>query len=182
MKDPESITLEGVNFRRLISAKEIDDKISELAHQIRTNMGNADRPLFLCILKGAFVFASDLMRHYEGLCEVEFIRISSYSGSDSTGKVKTYPGMDFKRLEGRRVIVVEDIVDTGLTMSYLLKKLEQYNPKTLEVASLFVKRSRLRHNVKVDYSCLEIPDAFIVGYGLDYDGLYRNLPAIYVKE
>ena len=138
MRDPETLTLEGVNFRRLISAKEIDDKISEMATQIKANMGNTDRPIFLCILKGAFVFASDLVRHYDGLCEVEFIRISSYSGSDSTGKVKTYPGMDFKRLEGRRVIVLEDIVDTGLTMSYLLKKLETYNPKTLDVASLLV--------------------------------------------
>lgn len=182
MNDPETLSLEGINFRRLISAEEIDLKIQSLASQIKTNMGNADHPIFLCILKGAFVFASDLVRHYQGLCEVEFIRISSYSGSDSTGKVKTYPGMDFRRLRGRRVIVVEDIVDTGLTMSYLLKKLQHYGPKTLEVAALFVKRSRLCHDVRVDYSCFEIPDAFIVGYGLDYDGLYRNLPAIYVKE
>ena len=108
--------------------------------------------------------------------------MSSYNGANTTGKVTLYPGLDGEMLKGRRVVVVEDIVDTGLSMNYLLKDLRQYNPRTLDVAALFTKPSRLCHDVKVDYSCFEVPDAFIVGYGLDYDGLYRNLPAIYVKE
>ena len=182
MKDPEILKLNGASFRRLISAKEIDEKVAELAKQIRVDMGNAEVPVFLCVLKGAFVFAADLVRNYEGLCELQFLRMSSYNGANTTGKVTLYPGLDGEMLKGRRVVVVEDIVDTGLSMNYLLKDLRQYNPRTLDVAALFTKPSRLCHDVKVDYSCIEVPDAFIVGYGLDYDGLYRNLPAIYVKE
>ncbi|MBO4593124.1 MAG: hypoxanthine phosphoribosyltransferase [Bacteroidaceae bacterium] len=182
MNDPEIINLNNSTFRRLISAKEIEEKIALLAQQIRKDMGNAEVPVFLCILKGAFVFAADLVRNYDGLCELQFLRLSSYSGTDSTGEVKAYPGLDTDKLKGRRVVIVEDIVDTGLSMNYLLKDLRKYKPRTLDVAALFTKPSRLCHDVKVDYSCFEIPDAFIVGYGLDYDGLYRNLPAIYVKE
>ena len=182
MKDPETITLNGGTFKRLISAKEIEEKVVELAKQIRSDMGNAEVPVFLCILKGAFVFAADLVRNYDGLCEMQFLRLSSYSGANTTGKVTLYPGLDGEKLRGRRVVIVEDIVDTGLSMNYLLKDLRQYKPHTLDVAALFTKPSRLCHDVKVNYSCFEIPDAFIVGYGLDYDGLYRNLPAIYVKE
>ena len=182
MKDPEILKLNGASFRRLISAKEIDEKVAELAKQIRVDMGNAEVPVFLCVLKGAFVFAADLVRNYEGLCELQFLRMSSYNGANTTGKVTLYPGLDSEMLKGRRVEVVADIVDTGLSMNYLLKDLRQYNPRTLDVAALFTKPSRLCHDVKVDYSCFEVPDAFIVGYGLDYDGLYRNLPAIYVKE
>lgn len=182
MRDPEVIELNGSTFKRLISAKEIEEKIVLLARQIRSDMGNAEVPVFLCVLNGAFVFAADLVRNYEGLCEVQFLRMSSYSGTDSTGNVKMYPGLDGNKLKGRRVVVVEDIVDTGLSMNYLLKDLRQYQPRTLNLAALFTKPSRLCHDVKVDYSCFEIPDAFIVGYGLDYDGLYRNFPAIYVKE
>lgn len=182
MKDPERIQMNGSFFKRLISAQEIDEKIAVMAKQIKSDMGNAEIPVFLCILKGAFVFAADLVRNYEGLCELQFLRLSSYSGANSTGEVKKYPGIDLEKLRGRRVVIVEDIVDTGLSMNYLLKDLQQYEPKTLEIAAMFVKPSRLCHDVKVDYSCFEVPDAFIVGYGLDYDGLYRNLPAIYVKE
>ena len=182
MKDPETIKLNGGTFKRLISAKEIEEKVVELAKQIRSDMGNAEVPVFLCILKGAFVFAADLVRNYDGLCEMQFLRLSSYSGANTTGKVTLYPGLDGEKLRGRRVVIVEDIVDTGLSMNYLLKDLRQYKPHTLDVAALFTKPSRLCHDVKVNYSCFEIPDAFIVGYGLDYDGLYRNLPAIYVKE
>lgn len=182
MNDPIEIKHNGNTFKRLISAQEIDTKISALAKQIRNDMGNSEIPVFLCVLKGAFIFAADLVRHYKGSCEIQFVRLSSYCGTDSTGKVKAYPGLDAEKLKGRRVVIVEDIVDTGLSMSYLLKDLQQYEPRTIDVVALFVKPNRLCYDVKVGYSCFEIPDAFIVGYGLDYDGLYRNLPAIYVKE
>ena len=182
MNDPEIIKTNGATFKRLISAKEIEEKIVQLAQQIRNDMGNAEVPVFLCVLKGAFIFAADLVRNYNGLCELQFLRISSYNGADSTGKVTMYPGLDVDMIKGRRVVVVEDIVDTGLSMNCLLKDLREHEPRTLEVAALFTKPSRLCHDVKVDYSCFEIPDAFIVGYGLDYDGQYRNFPAIYVKE
>ncbi|MCH5178414.1 MAG: hypoxanthine phosphoribosyltransferase [Prevotellaceae bacterium] len=182
LNDPLQITLNGQIFKRLISAAEIEEKVAAMAAQIRADMGNAEVPVLLCILNGAFVFAADLVRYYEGLCELQFLRLSSYCGTDSTGKVTIYPGLDAEKFRGRRVVIVEDIVDTGLSMNRLLRELRQYEPRTIDVAALFTKPARLCHDVKVSYSCFEIPDAFIVGYGLDYDGLYRNLPAIYVKE
>ena len=182
MNDPEVLHLGGSEFRRMISAKEIQEKVNLLARQLKEDLGDDEPPLFICILKGSFVFVSDLVRAYDGLCEVEFIRLSSYSGTSSTGKVKTMLGMDFEKLRGRKVVIVEDIIDTGLTMQGILKQLEAYAPKSLDVASLFLKPSKLCHDVTVKYHCFVIPDEFIVGYGLDCDEIYRNLPAIYVKQ
>ena len=181
MGDPETTVLQGKVFERMISAAEINEKVVSLARQIKSDVGD-EVPLFLCILKGSFVFASDLMRAYDGLCEVEFVRLTSYQGTHSTGSVKTMLGMDFSKLNGRRVVVVEDIIDTGLTMQSLLGELQNHAPKTLNVATLFVKPEKLRCDIDIKYSCFDIPDAFIVGYGLDCDEKYRNLPAIYVLK
>jgi len=182
MKDPEVLNIAGDTFTMLISAAEIQEKTAQLAQVIKTDMGEDDIPLFVCVLKGGFIFASDLIRYYDGLCEIDFIRVSSYAGTESTGKIKTFPGMDFDKVKGRRVIIVEDIIDTGLSMSFLKEELLKHGPKSFSIASLFVKPSRCVHTVKVDYKCFDIPDKFIVGYGLDCDEMFRNLPAIYVKE
>lgn len=182
MRDSKTIRLGGISFKRMISAKEIGEKVASMAQQIKADVGDQDTPLFICVLKGAFIFASDLVREYGGNCELDFIRVSSYQGSVSSEIIKTFPGMDFDIIRGRKVIIVEDIVDTGLTMDYLLDFLRKYEPKSLSVATLCFKKSRLVKDVKIDYCCFDIPDTFIVGYGFDYDGLYRNLPAIYIKE
>ncbi len=182
MNDSETIELQGKLFERMISAKEINEKVVSLARQLKTDIGDEEIPLFICILKGSFVFSSDLVRAYEGLCEIEFVRLASYEGTKSTGHVKTMLGMDFTKLKGRRVVVLEDIVDTGLTMQSLLHDLSRYKPKSLDVATLFMKPDKLRCDIEVKYHCFDIPDAFIVGYGLDCDENYRNLPAIYILK
>ncbi len=182
MNDSKTMVLHGETFELMISAQEINDKTVALAQQIKNDIGDEEIPLFICILKGSFVFASDLLRAYKGLCEIEFVRVSSYAGTSSTGKVNTLLGMDYEKLRGRRVVIIEDIIDTGLTMQTILKDLEAYAPKTLDVASLFIKPDKLCGTLSVKYNCFKIPDVFIVGYGLDYDELYRNLPAIYIKK
>ena len=179
MKDPEILKLNGASFRRLISAKEIDEKVAELAKQIRVDMGNAEVPVFLCVLKGAFVFAADLVRNYEGLCELQFLRMSSYNGANTTGKVTLYPGLDGEMLKGRRVVVVEDIVDTGYTMRDVLDSLHDKKAASVQVCALLCKPDKLKVDINLKYLALNIPNGFIVGYGLDYDGFGRNTRDIY---
>jgi hypoxanthine phosphoribosyltransferase len=140
------------------------------------------RPLILGVLNGCFMFVSDLMKNLEIECEISFVKFSSYQGSETTGTVNQVMGLN-ESIEGRDVIIVEDIVDTGLTMHKMLETLAERKPASLAIASLFLKPARLRVPVEVKYSAFEIPDRFIVGYGLDYDGLGRNLPDVYdVKE
>ncbi len=182
MKDPVDLQIGDKCFKRLISAQDIECRVKLLADQIKTNIGNLNCPIFICVLKGAFVFVSDFIRHYGGNCEVEFLRLASYKGSCSSGKVKTLLGMDFEKVRGRKVIILEDIIETGLTMENLLSTLEKYNPESVEIATLFLKENKLCHDIKIGYCCFTIPDKFIVGYGLDYNGLYRNLPAIYTMQ
>lgn len=182
MISSEIISVGADKLKCLINSDEIRHKVDLLANKIRTDMGEEENPLFICVLKGAFMFASDLLKAYKGSCELEFIRLSSYNGTKSLGKVKKLMGMDFEEVRERRVVIIEDIVDTGLTIRTLLGHLAVFKPKSVDIASLFVKPARLCHDVTIKYYCFEIPDAFIVGYGLDYDEKYRNLPAIYVIQ
>lgn len=168
-------------FVKTISAEEIAAEVKRVAGDINRDYAGK-RPLLLGVLNGCFMFASDLMKNLEIECEISFVKFSSYEGSDTTGAVKQVMGLN-ESIEGRDVIIVEDIVDTGLTMHKMLETLAQSKPASLAIASLFLKPARLRVPVEVKYSAFEIPDRFIVGYGLDYDGLGRNLPDVYdVKE
>lgn len=178
----DSLTLNfgGEKLRLLISSDEIKHKVDAMALELKERMGN-EVPLFLPVLNGAFIFASDLVRAYRGACSIEFVRLTSYNGDHTTGEVKTLMGVS-ENVKGRTVVVVEDIVDTGVTMSYMVEQIKQHEPKEVIVVSLFSKPSRRIKDVKVDYSCFEIPNRFIVGYGLDYDGKFRNLPAVYYRE
>ena len=176
-----TIKIHDREFVRTIPAEEIAQRVKGVAERINNDYAGK-RPLLIGVLNGCFMFVSDLMKNLEIECEVSFVKFSSYQGAETTGNVKQLLGLS-ESIEGRDVIIVEDIVDTGLTMHKMLETLEEKKPASLAVASLFLKPARLRVPVEVKYSAFEIPDRFIVGYGLDYDGLGRNLPDVYdVKE
>ena len=166
----------------LIDAPMIRDRIAELAREIRRDVG-AETPVhFVGVLKGAFVFLSDLIRAMEGPVTCDFIALSSYgAGTTSSGEVRLMKDLD-RGLEGRDVVIVEDIVDTGATLAYLLEILRARDPKSLRTACLLSKPSRRRVDVVVEYVGFTIDDRFVVGYGLDYDERYRNLAHIAVLD
>lgn len=175
------IRIHDREFVKSITNEEINVEVKRVAEMINKDYAGK-RPLLLGVLNGCFMFVSDLMKNLEIECEVSFVKFSSYQGSETTGVVNQVMGLN-ESIAGRDVIIVEDIVDTGLTMHKMLETLAGNKPASLAIASLFLKPARLRVPVEVKYSAFEIPDRFIVGYGLDYDGLGRNLPDIYdVKE
>ena len=136
------------------------------------------KPLFIAVLNGSFMFAADLMKQMTIDCEVAFIRVSSYEGTASTGEIKEILGLQ-EEVAGRHLVVVEDIVDTGHTMQALLQQLQAKQPASVEVATLFTKPECLQHELSMRYIGIELPNEFIVGYGLDYNGLGRNYPDVY---
>ncbi len=164
-------------FVKTISHEEIVAEVKRVAANINKDYAGK-RPLLLGVLNGSFMFAAELMRNLEIECEISFVKLSSYQGTNSTGVIKEVLGLS-ESITGRDVIIIEDIVDTGLTMQNMLETLGTREPASIEIASLFVKPARLQVPVNVKYSVFTIPDRFIVGYGLDYDGLGRNLPDIY---
>ena len=165
-------------FKPYIDRSSIDSAVKRLAAQMNKDLAGK-RPLFLCVLNGAFMFAADLFREINVDAEITFIRMKSYEGTQSTGIIKQIYGLQ-EDIKDRTVVIVEDIVDTGFTMQNLKKQLEEKNPKEIKVATLLFKPDSLQCDVKLDYVAFEIPKAFIVGYGLDYDELGRNLKDIYV--
>lgn len=179
MNSESDLIIDGVKLHLLIDRQEITSRVMRLAEQLSIDYAGK-KPIFLCVLNGSFIFASDLVRRFTGNCEVCFIKMASYDGDTSTGKMKIPIGLP-ENLAGRHVIVVEDIVDTGFTMKNLKDMLHSQATASVRLASLFIKPTKLKYDVKVDYCAFEIPDDFIVGYGLDYNGLYRNLPDIYAK-
>lgn len=178
----EPITVKDLRFNISIPAEDIKRRVAELAAQISSDLEGRN-PLFLAILNGSFMFAADLMRGITTPCEISFVRLSSYTGTESTGSVHELIGLN-EDLSGRTVVIIEDIVDSGLTMRELLSMLKTKNPADVRIASLLVKPGNLKVKLDIPYCCFQIPNDFIVGYGLDYDGYGRNLPDIYtlVKE
>ena len=166
--------------RVLISGEEILEKVSEMGRKISEDY-RGKNPLFVGVLKGCFIFMSDLLRHVDIHCTMDFMSVSSYQGTNSTGAVKITKDLN-QDIEGRHIIIVEDILDSGLTLSYLKKYLEGRKPASIAIATLLDKPARRKADVYADYSCFEVPDAFVVGYGLDYAQKYRNLPYIGVVE
>jgi len=173
----KEIQLEGKIFTPYIPYNTIDKRNQELADIINLEFKDSN-PLFLVVLNGAFMFASDLLKKVTIPCEISFIKLSSYSGMSSTGTVKELIGLD-ETLNARHVIIIEDIVDTGRTMHSVVHQLETFNPQSIKIASLLVKPACLQVEVQVDFIGFEIPDAFVVGYGLDLNGQGRNLTDIY---
>ena len=166
--------------RVLISEEELQAKVKEMGQKISEDFRGKD-PLFVGVLKGCFIFMSDLMRYVDIHCTMDFMAVSSYSGTSSTGAVKIAKDLS-QDIEGRHIIIVEDILDSGVPLSYLKKYLEVRKPASISIATLLDKPARRKADVYADYSCFEVPDAFVVGYGLDYDEVYRNLPYIGVLK
>ncbi len=171
------VKLHNNYFKPYISAKKINEAVYKMAALIEKDC-KGEIPVFIGILNGSFMFVADIIRAYDGNCEVSFVKLASYSGTDSTGKVKQLVGLN-QNLEGRTVVVLEDIIDTGNTLEEIYNIFRSQNLKQLKIATLFFKPDVFRKGLHIDYIGISIPDKFIVGYGLDYDGLGRNLADIY---
>ncbi|MFD0993395.1 adenylate kinase [Tenacibaculum geojense] len=165
-------------FKELISEKELQEIVKTLALQVKKDLPENEVPLFIGILNGCFMFASDFIRQYKGDCEISFVKLASYNGTESSEEVKKLIGVN-EDLTGKTVIILEDIIDTGTTLQEIYEIFRHKNLKELKIVSLFFKPDVYRKELPIEYIGKSIEDKFIVGYGLDYDGLGRNLPAIY---
>jgi len=173
----KEIQLKDKRFAIEISEDHILKQVRRVAEKINNDLAEK-KPLFLVVLNGAFMFASDLMKNIDIDCEISFVKLSSYQGTQSTEKVKELIGLN-ENLKGRTVVIVEDIVDTGITMEGIINDLHKKGVAETRIATLLFKPEAFQKSYKVDYIGMEIPNDFIVGYGLDYDGLGRNFRDIY---
>jgi len=181
----ETIKLHDKEFITFLTSEQIADRVFELAKQINEEFqieNHLQRPIFLGVLDGSFRFLADLLYVVDIECGMSFLKLSSYDGIETTGQINQLIGIK-ENLEDRTIIVVEDIVDTGITIEYVVEELEKYNPKEIKVMTLLFKPDSYTKKIPIDYIGFEIPNDFVVGYGLDYDGLGRNLNDIYkLKE
>ena len=171
------VQIKDKRFKTFISEDEIQQRVKAVADRINHDM-EGKKPLLLAVLNGSVVFAADLMRHITIPCEISFVKLASYEGTVSTGKVVEVMGLN-EDITGRDVIIVEDIVDTGKTMERMLDTLGTRNPNSLHICTLLLKPEKLKIPLNIEYAAMEIPNDFIVGYGLDYDQEGRNLRDIY---
>ena len=166
--------------RVLISEEELDEAVAKVGAQITKDFEGKE-PIFIGVLKGCFIFMADLMRHVELPCSMDFMAVSSYKGTSSTGAVKINKDLN-EDIAGKDIILVEDILDSGVTLNYLKNYLSVRKPASIHIVTLMDKPSRRKADIFADYSCFEVPDAFVVGYGLDYNEKYRNIPYIGVLK
>jgi hypoxanthine phosphoribosyltransferase len=172
-----SVKINDRSFRVSITETEIKNRIKSLAAEISADM-EGKNPLFLAVLNGSFIFAADLMREMTIPCEISFVKLASYQGTTSTGKIQEVIGIN-ENLTGRTVIIVEDIVESGQTMKRMIESLGTRNPASVQICTLFFKPDKLKEDLTLDYVAFRIPDDFIVGYGLDYDQAGRGLKDVY---
>lgn len=178
---PETVQCNGETFSVYITQEKLDNRIAELGEEINRDY-KGKRPIFIGVLNGAYIFLSDLMRHVQEPCEVDFLKLSSYGDEKvSSGQVTDLKDIDAD-IEGRHVVLVEDIVDTGLSMKYMVDKLSRKNPASVAIVALLHKVEATRYDVQLDYVGFEIPNLFVLGYGLDYAQEGRNLAQIYVLD
>lgn len=176
----QRVTLKDKTFVTYISAEKISASVNSLSQKINKELIN-DNPIFLVVLNGSFMFAADLLKEITINCEISFIKLASYHGTNSSGVVTEMIGLT-EEIKGRTVVIIEDIVDTGHTLEKLVDLLNKKEVKQIKVASLLLKPDAYKKSIKVDYVGMEIPNDFVVGYGLDYDGLGRNMKEIFVLE
>jgi len=177
----QTVTCRGDRFRLYLDSDRIRQRIAEIGRQISDEY-EGKTPILISVLNGAFMFTADLMRTIDIDCEVDFIKLSSYGDEKvSSGQVRELKSVN-ANLDGRDVIVVEDIVDTGLSMQFMMNRLDDYNPKSVRVATLLHKPASTEPDLRLDYVGFEIPDLFVIGYGLDYGQIARNLPDIYILD
>ena len=173
----EKIRVKDRDFKIFISSEEILKEVDRVADSLNKDLADKE-PLFLSVLNGSFMFTADLMKRITIPCEVQFVKVATYEGMGSTGKMKELIGVG-DEIKGRTVVIVEDIVDTGFTMQQLIENLKAKQPKEIHICTLLVKPDKLKVNLDIEYVAMKIPNGFIVGYGPDYDGFGRNYPDIY---
>lgn len=171
------IQVRDKQFAVSIPEEKIREQVKRVAAEINRDYAG-QHPIFLAVLNGSFIFAADLLREVVLPCEISFVRLASYEGMGSTGEIREIMGLNVD-ITGRPVIIVEDIVDTGLTMAHMLETLRKHNPSNIDICTLLLKPEKLQVNLDIRYCCMEIPNEFVVGYGLDYDGYGRNSRDIY---
>ena len=173
----DTIQVKDKTFRISIPESKIQERVKVIANKINQEYAGKN-PVFLSVLNGSFIFSADLLREMNIPCEICFVKLASYQGVNSSGSIRELIGLNVNITE-RHVIIVEDIVDTGLTMAHLLDNLKKQNPSSIDICTLLLKPGKLQVNLDIRYRCFEIPNDFIVGYGLDYDGYGRNTKDIY---
>lgn len=171
------VRLHDKEFELFIPEAEVNAAIDKLAGTLRVKY-DGKRPLFLGVLNGAFFFAAELVKRLDIECEITFVKVASYKGTKSTGNVSELIGLN-ERLEGRHIVVLEDIVDTGHTVRHILDRLSEHHPASVSIAAMLFKPDAYKQEIPIEHIALKIPNAFVVGSGLDHDGLGRNLPGIY---
>ena len=176
----DKVTLQDKTFKVMIPAEEIDNAIERVAQELNLRY-KGRTPVFLGVLSGSFLFLSDLVRKIDFDSRLAFVKLSSYEGTQSTGEVKQHLGVDFD-IEGQDIIIVEDIVETGHSMDHLLRYLQEKKPASVAICTLFFKPDKFLYDYPIDYKVFTIGNEFIVGYGLDYNQLGRNLKDIYVID
>ena len=177
MQEQKNIQVKDKTFAISIPEAELRQQIKRVADEINRDYAGT-QPIFLAVLNGSFIFAADLLREIDLPCEISFVKLASYAGTNTTGAVREVIGLNID-ITGRPVIIVEDIVDTGLTMAHMLDTLKGQNPASIDICTLLLKPTKLQVKLDVRYCCKEIPDDFVVGFGLDYDGFGRNTKDIY---
>lgn len=171
--------LHNKKFKLYIDHDLIEAEVSRIAKEI-TNDFSGKQPIFICILNGAFMFGADLIKKLDFDCNIAFVKLSSYKGNQSTGKVKQILGLD-EVIENRHIVLVEDIVDSGTTLNYFLNGLKELKPASIKIAAMFYKPAANLHPIHIDYLGMPIENKFVVGYGLDIDGLGRNYRDLYIE-
>lgn len=177
----ERITLHDKRFKPCMTAEEIDKAIAAVAAKINSDLKDVDTPIFLSVLNGSFMFTADLVRKLDIQSDIVFIKLASYEGTESTGQVKQILGLT-QSVKGKTVVIVEDIVETGNTIEEMVDILKKEGAAEIKVCTLLFKPQAYRKDIKIDYAALQIPNDFIVGYGLDYNQLGRQYKDIYVLD
>lgn len=174
----QTIKIHDKLFHQYITEEEIKKRIDEIVAELSAKFHDKN-PVFIVVLRGAFMFASDILKKFNFPCEIEFVKLTSYAGMQSTGKINITLPLKEEVVKNRDVIIIEDIVDSGLTMDFFISYVQAQQPRSVSLVSFLFKPDNLKKNVKIDIIGFTIPDLFVVGYGLDFDGEGRNLSAVY---